>query len=141
MLMMKVKNGIRTIGRADRLGSGVRNLYKYSKYYSGNEPSFIEGDVFRITVPLDENYSYDYQIKMQENETKNDDLFKKYGLNKNELAILTLIIENPQITQQEISSLTKISLSTVKRILPSLQKKGVLKREGSKRSGVWIIIK
>lgn len=28
----------RNIGRADRLGSGVRNLYKYSKYYSGQEP-------------------------------------------------------------------------------------------------------
>jgi ATP-dependent DNA helicase RecG len=49
----------RNIGWSDRLGSGVRNLYKYSKYYSGQEPEFIEGDVFRIIVPLDEEYSYD----------------------------------------------------------------------------------
>lgn len=26
----------------------VRNLFKYSKYYSGKEPEFMEGDVFRI---------------------------------------------------------------------------------------------
>lgn len=49
----------RSIGWSDRLGSGVRNLFKYSKYYSGQEPEFIEGDVFRIIVPLDEKYSYD----------------------------------------------------------------------------------
>lgn len=49
----------RNIGWSDRLGAGVRNLFKYSKYYSGQEPEFIEGDVFRTFVPLDENYSYD----------------------------------------------------------------------------------
>lgn len=51
----------RSIGRADRLGSGVRNLYKYSKYYSGRAPEFREGDVFRITVPLNDQYSFDYE--------------------------------------------------------------------------------
>nr|WP_305182927.1 winged helix-turn-helix transcriptional regulator [uncultured Schaedlerella sp.] len=52
----------RNIGRADRLGSGVRNLFKYSKYYSGQDPEFQEGDVFRIIVPLDEEYSFDYGL-------------------------------------------------------------------------------
>ncbi len=49
----------RNIGWSDRLGSGVRNIFKYSKYYSGEEPEFIEGDVFRLIVPLNEDYSYD----------------------------------------------------------------------------------
>jgi len=40
------------IGRADKLGSGVRNLYKYTKIYSGSEPELIEGDVFKTIVPL-----------------------------------------------------------------------------------------
>lgn len=52
----------RNIGRADRLGSGVRKLFKYSKYYSGQDPLFIEGDVFRIIVPLDDGYSFDYKM-------------------------------------------------------------------------------
>lgn len=52
----------RNIGWSDRLGSGVRNLFKYSKYYSGEEPEFVEGDVFRIIVPLEENYSYDAKL-------------------------------------------------------------------------------
>lgn len=50
----------RNIGYADQLGSGVRNLFKYSKYYSGKDPEFIEGDIFRIIVPLDDDYSFDF---------------------------------------------------------------------------------
>ena len=43
----------RNIGYADQLGSGVRNLYHYSKFYSGEAPELREDDIFRITVPLD----------------------------------------------------------------------------------------
>ena len=50
----------RNIGYADQLGSGVRKLFKYSKYYSGKDPQFVEDDIFRIIVPLDDEYSFDY---------------------------------------------------------------------------------
>ncbi len=52
----------RNIGYADTLGSGTRKLFKYSKYYSGHDPEIIEGDVFRIIVPLDDEYSFDYNL-------------------------------------------------------------------------------
>ena len=51
----------RNIGLADELGSGVRNLYKYSRRYSGRDPQLIDGDIFRIIVPLDDNYSFDVE--------------------------------------------------------------------------------
>ncbi|MGH4049816.1 MAG: RNA-binding domain-containing protein [Clostridium sp.] len=40
------------IGWVDELGSGVRNIYKYNKIYSGAEPTFIEGDIFKTIIPL-----------------------------------------------------------------------------------------
>ena len=40
----------------------MRNLFKYSKFYSGQDPQLQEGDVFRIIVPLDEEYSFDYAL-------------------------------------------------------------------------------
>jgi ATP-dependent DNA helicase RecG len=40
------------IGRADVIGSGVRNLFKYTKIYSGGTPEFVEDDIFRTIVPL-----------------------------------------------------------------------------------------
>jgi ATP-dependent DNA helicase RecG len=52
----------RNIGLADELGSGVRNLYKYGRRYSGGDPELIDGDVFRIIVPLDDGYSFDAEI-------------------------------------------------------------------------------
>ena len=43
----------REIGLADELGSGMRNSYKFTKLYSGGEPTFTEdGDLFRIIIPL-----------------------------------------------------------------------------------------
>jgi ATP-dependent DNA helicase RecG len=40
------------IGRADQLGSGIRNLYEYTKLYSGSEPELVEGDIFKTIIPL-----------------------------------------------------------------------------------------
>ena len=32
----------------------MRNTYKYTRLYSGGEPQFIEGDIFRTIIPLNE---------------------------------------------------------------------------------------
>ena len=42
------------IGFADSLGSGIRNLYKYTRMYSGDDPKFEEGDIFKTIIPLKE---------------------------------------------------------------------------------------
>jgi len=45
------------IGRAEWAGSGVRNLYEYTKIYSGGFPSLIEDDLFETIVPMQEEPS------------------------------------------------------------------------------------
>lgn len=42
----------REIGLADELGSGMLNTYKYTQLYSGENPLFEEGDIFRTIIPL-----------------------------------------------------------------------------------------
>ncbi len=44
----------REIGYAEELGSGVKNLYKYSKLYGGSDPKLVEDDVFTTTISLSE---------------------------------------------------------------------------------------
>ena len=44
----------REIGLADELGSGMRNTYKYTQLYSGMEPIFEEGNIFKTIIPLKE---------------------------------------------------------------------------------------
>jgi ATP-dependent DNA helicase RecG len=48
----KIAKFFKEIGWVDELGSGVRNIYKYNKIYSGANPEFIEGDVFKTIIPL-----------------------------------------------------------------------------------------
>ena len=56
------------IDYADELGSGVRNLYKYSKLYSGDDPQFIEEDIFRIVIPLKHTEQATEQVTEQATE-------------------------------------------------------------------------
>ncbi len=45
------------IGRAEELGSGVRNVFKYGKTYGKKEPIFEEGDIFKTIISVPKVYS------------------------------------------------------------------------------------
>ena len=57
-----------------------------------------------------------------------------------ELALLELVKNNPSIKQQQLADATGKSLSTVKRLMKSLQDKNLLRRESGKRYGKWEFI-
>ena len=132
----------RNIGRADKLGSGVRNLFKYSKYYSGKEPEFIEGDIFRIIVPLDEAYSFDIgvdKVDLTDQTEKKADQTDRTELTKGESQLLEVNKNYPEITNEDISQELKWSVSKVKYYMKKLKKTGIIKRKGSSRKGSWDI--
>lgn len=54
-----------------------------------------------------------------------------------EMAILELISKNPSIKQKDLAKENGKSLSTVKRIMESLQKKKYIRRVDGKRYGKW----
>ena len=57
-----------------------------------------------------------------------------------ELAVLELIAKNLNVKQQELAKTTGKSLSTVKRIMKSLQDKNYIRRESGKRYGKWEVL-
>lgn len=122
----------RTIGFADNLGSGTRKLFKYSRYYSGSDPELIEGDVFRINVPLNDDFSFDYSLG-QSTDTKTDT--KK--ISANEKKIINILRKNPLVTLNELAVLLGISRSGVYYAMDRLKKKGMVSRVGSNRNGGW----
>lgn len=120
--------------------------FKYSKYYTGKMPEFVEGDVFRIIVSLDENYSFDMGIQSETIETnpetietnpesKRDDFYEI-----NTKKIVAYIQDNPSVTQVELKEKLQISLTTVKRVMKELQESGKIARKGSSRKGYWEIM-
>lgn len=46
-------NFFKEIGLADELGSGVRKITKYAKYYAGHEPVLEDGEVFKVDWKID----------------------------------------------------------------------------------------
>ena len=128
------------IGNADELGSGTRNLYKYSKLYSGKEPEIIEDDVFRIIVPLDDGYSVDIQ-KSTAQTTQSTTQTTQLGspLTGQDLKIVNILKENPSISQKGISMELDMDINTVKYYVRKLKRIGVLERVGNGRSGKWIV--
>ena len=119
----------RNIGYADKLGSGVRNLYKYSKIYSGKDPEFMESDVFRIIVPLDEKLTGD-------NTTQSTTQSNQWEQIK---AVMAVIRQNPEFSQRQVAEQLGLNPNTVKYYFRKLQEQGQLKRMGSSRKGKWIL--
>jgi DNA-binding MarR family transcriptional regulator len=57
-----------------------------------------------------------------------------------ELAVLELVAKNPSMKQKELVEETGKSISTVKRIMESLQKKQYIRRVNGKRYGKWEVL-
>lgn len=63
------------------------------------------------------------------------------GLKKSLQKVYTAILNNPEITHSEIMETLHISESTAKRATRDLKKIGYIAREGSDKTGKWIILK
>ncbi|MBD5329827.1 MAG: MarR family transcriptional regulator [Bacteroides sp.] len=62
-------------------------------------------------------------------------------LNKTLIRVYQAIVNKPEIISSELMSLLNISESTVTRSTRELKKLGFIKREGSDKTGRWIILK
>ena len=139
----------RNIGYADELGSGTRNLFKYVKLYSGKEPQLIEGDIFRIIVPLKDSYSFDAKVDKPSDGILNDENVTTNGenvttnvtikLTVTERRMLEFLGENGELTREELSELTGRDLRTIQRGINKLREKGLIARDGSKKTGSWVV--
>lgn len=131
------------IGRADTLGSGMRNLYKYTKLYSHAEPILTEGDVFRVVIPLNPHAlasGNEANVKpIDANHDANRDA-NEANLEANSQELYDRILEkaesNPHITQKELADALGVSRSTVQRAMDELKEQKRLERIDGTR-GYW----
>ena len=125
----------RVIGLADQLGSGVRNLFKYSKLYTGNNPVINDGDVFRAEIEYD-NLETDYS----KGTTQSTQSATQSTQSETEKKIIAVLRENPHASAKQISEIISESKDNVKYYLSKLKDKKIIRHEGNNRSGKWIII-
>lgn len=117
-----IANFFTIMGRSDTLGSGVKNLYKYTPIYSGGgNPELYEADVFRAAIPLTENAVSEIRIETE--------------LTEREQMIYDMIYENPKISMDDIAVKLDVTRRTVLRDVQEIKKKVFLTYD--KKEAVW----
>ena len=70
----------------------------------------------------------------------NDGDVSETKLTERQQKILNLIKQSPTITGKQMSEILSVSQRTIERDLSTLQKNGVLKRQGKDNDGVWVAL-
>ena len=140
------------LGYMERKGSGFGRIissYEFQANYSEDKKPKFRSDRYQFTVVLPNlNYGVDEQNVESIGDTKefsgaND---AKVGANdanmENQMDVLIKkMIENPQITQNELASELGVSRRTVQRMIEKLVSDAKIIRVGSRRSGYWQVVK
>jgi len=109
-------------------GSGIPRIIECVIEAGLKEPEFVDGDVdLRINI-------YRGQLgDMSDNVTNN-------VTNKSpEETIIAMIEADSMVTQLKMAEALGVTTRTVKRILAKMQENGMVSREGTSRSGKWVI--
>ena len=121
----------RELGLADELGSGMRNTYKYTRLYSGVDPLFEEGNIFRTVIPLK---------KIATQKVGGSDVAHSVAQDvaRDKIALVEFIKgkirENDKITRNAIADEAGVSVKTIERAIKEIDN---LKYVGRGSNGYW----
>ena len=110
----------------EQTGHGVPLIV--SKY--GRNAFDITENFITVTIPL----------KKQENSIIENNKNFVDGLNQTQRKILELVKNNSRITTTKLAELVGVSVTSINNEIKKLKEKNMIKREGSNKSGIWVII-
>jgi ATP-dependent DNA helicase RecG len=126
-----IANIFTQIGYSEELGTGIRNVYKYTEQYSGSKNIlFKEEDIFITEVPLK---------NIRENKLLNESDKLNGGLNGGLNEVFNCINIKPGISVTNISNQIDKPKRTVERWVSELIKLNKIERRGSKKTGGYFI--
>ena len=119
----------RDLNFVEQLGTGIQRVLKvYQKDIFEFYPNHI-----RVTIYFKENEFLD---KIKENK-----ILINSDLNEIQKSILKLVMDKPNITQDELGKLLSVTLKTVSRNFKILIKKNYIIRIGANKNGYWKVLK
>lgn len=121
------------MGYAESLGSGIRNIYKYSKLYTNKEPNIIDDNVYKITIPILEDK------KVHNVGTLSGTL--NGILNEKQQLVYNYIKENQGVNITKITEGLAIPRNTLNKIIAFLIEKEMIERRGGKKFGGYFPLK
>jgi len=136
------------------LGSGTRNILKYAPLYYpdyrigiSNGQQFVfaityanaeDGNVGKNQEMSVENVGRNHEMSVENVGKKSKAAEKK---NKRQQAIVGLIHANPHITQAQMAEKLSVTTKTIERDSDELTSLGIIRYEGDKKSGMWVLLK
>ena len=118
------------IGRADQLGSGIRNLYKYTKLYSGGEPELIEGDIFKTIIPL--------VRKTSEKQANNKRIKQANKTSESKKLIISYLDEHEEVTVAQLCDILNLSEARIRAILLEMANDKIIRKIGKTKATRYI---
>lgn len=109
------------IGYAEELGSGLRNLEKYTKPFLGEDPILREGDIFHAYLP---------RKMKRSNKSFTAESFK----GQTRLNILKLLEERGSLSASEAAEATHVTSKTAAKYLKGLVSEGLAVPDGNIRT-------
>lgn len=105
------------------------------------EPEYVNDDDYYLKLTLRNNLEKRVPRLKQDVSSfipPNNDEIK---LNDDQITILQAVWESPSATYAQLAESTGFSESKVHRILGFLKDADIIRREGSRKSGVWRVVK
>ena len=113
-------------GLTEAWGRGIEKIVNSNVNAGKPKPEFETlGKGLRITFYTDADVGKNVGINV--------------GINDTQMRILELMAENPSITADEIATVIGITKRRVESNISQLRTKGRVEREGSRKSGTWIV--
>jgi fido (protein-threonine AMPylation protein) len=110
--------------------NGIPSTYEFLDRFFGNlllgEKNVLRNKDMHISVD---------KTNGAENKAQN----KAQKMTETEAAVKNFLKEHPDATQTEAATAIGISRRTVQTIISSLKEKGIIERDGSKKTGEWIV--
>ena len=147
------------MARAEDLGTGIGNVFRYLKPYSGKLPTFREEDLFITEVPLPTD-AIDNITDVTDNVTDNvtdvtddvtDNVTDSVTDNVTDVTdnvtdtrldkILEAVQKNNRISALQLAKRLKVTKRTVLRDIEELKKRKLLERIGTEKAGHWKLLK
>lgn len=136
-----IANFFTQIGRSEELGSGTRNLYRFSRLYTGEDPVLADGDFFEAFVPVPrvgQPFFGDGLVAQEGSAVDGGDKGSSGALGF-EGAVLGMLKKAGAVSSADVANHTGVSARTARRHLASMVEAGTLKTIGGGRSTVYAL--
>jgi len=127
-------------GDIEKYGTGfIRIRRKLNELKTATYKISEAGDFFRVELKDIRSYDAKKDVENIPYDVRKD-VRKSFNLSLKQIRILKAILENKNVTQEQLSEIVGITVRNIQTNMKKLKEMGVLRRIGSKKGGYWEVL-